>query len=106
MAGRLRHRVTVERRSEALDEFGQRVDVWTEIATAWAKVRPLSGREYLAASGVRAEITHEITMRYPIDVKPKDRVYFGTRLFDIDSVFTIDERNRFVVARAVENNDA
>jgi SPP1 family predicted phage head-tail adaptor len=106
MAGRLRHRVTVERRSEALDELGQRNNVWTAIATAWAKVRPLSGREFLSASGVRAEITHEITMRYPIDVKPKDRVLFGLRLFDIDSVFTVDERNRYVIARAIENNDA
>lgn len=105
MFGRMRHRVTIETQSTTVDAVGQRANTWTKVETVWCSVRPLSGREYLSASGPRAEITHEITFRYPVTVQPKDRILFGNRLFDVESVFTQDERGRYVTARAIENND-
>jgi SPP1 family predicted phage head-tail adaptor len=43
--GELDERVTFMRRDETKNAYGTLVPVDTEIATVWAKVRPMSGRE-------------------------------------------------------------
>jgi len=78
------------------DATGQQTETWSSIGSAYARVAPLRGREYLAASGEKANLTHEVTLRARNDVAlmPRDRVLFGTRLFDIQSVINVDERDR------------
>lgn len=78
------------------DATGQQTETWSNIGTAYARVAPLRGREYLAASGEKANLTHEVTMRARNDVSlmPRDRIQFGARLFDIQSVINVDERDR------------
>lgn len=45
MIGELDERVTFMRRDETKNAYGTLVPTNTEIATVWAKVRPMSGRE-------------------------------------------------------------
>lgn len=45
MIGELDERVTFKRRDETKNAYGTLVPADTEIATVWAKVRPMSGRE-------------------------------------------------------------
>lgn len=103
MIGRMRHRVQIQARSTAQDAAGQPVETWTTTATVWADVRPVSGREHWPESGERAELTHEISMRYGPTVTPKHRIVFGTRTFDIEHVFVKDERDRFLDIKVVEH---
>lgn len=97
-AGRLRHVVTLERQSATQDAMGQRVDVWTTIATVRASIEPLRGKEFIAASGERAELTTRIRIRYSGDVsglRPRDRVNHGGNLYDIVAPpINTDERDR------------
>ncbi len=91
-SGRLRHRVTIQSRSATMDAAGGQPDTWTDVATVWAGVEPLSGREYLAASANNAEVTHKVTMRHRDGVTAAQRLAFGIRRFDILAVMDRDER--------------
>ena len=87
-AGLLRNRVTIQTRSETTDDFGEIDFSWSNSATVWASVEPLSGREQAGAT-----VTHKITMRYKSGVNPKDRISFDSRTFEIESVRNYRERD-------------
>lgn len=84
-AGKLRHRVELQRASIAPDSHGDQVKTWSTLAEAWASIEQLSGREFLQASQVASDVTVRIRIRGRSDITltPKDRVKFGERLFDI-----------------------
>lgn len=86
--------VTLQRRGTTQDSAGQVVETWTEIQKAWASIDPIVGREYFNASGERAEVTHRVKIHYGPTVAPRDRVLYGSRVFDIKSGINIEERNR------------
>jgi SPP1 family predicted phage head-tail adaptor len=95
-AGRLRHRVAVQRATDGTDAYGDATPTWTTLATVWASVEPLTGREYFSAAHLQAEVTTRIVLR-PIDgvtLTPKDRVLYGARSFDILQVSDVGERGR------------
>jgi len=103
-AGRLRHRVTVQRATDSIDQYGDQTPTWASLGTVWASVEPLSGREYFAAAQMQSEVSTRIVIR-PISgvtLTPKDRVKFGSRYFDIQSVINRDERNRELQLLCVE----
>ena len=99
-SGDLRHRVTIQSRSTSQDSFGQELTTWSDVATVWAAVVPLTGRELLAAAAINAELTHTVTIRYqaqfanPIAMA-KMRIQYGTRLFNIQS--SIDQNERHIL---------
>jgi len=93
-AGPLRHRIVIEEATETQDTFGEPDVAWSTLATVWASIVPLTGREAVSIQQINAAIDHKITIRYLAGVVPKMRVTFGERAFDIVSVANIDERNR------------
>lgn len=84
-AGKLRHRVELQRVAVTIDTHGDQVKTWTTLAEVWASVEQLSGREFLQASASSSDITVRIRIRGRSDLvlTPKDRVKFGDRTFDI-----------------------
>ena len=94
-AGLLRHRVTIQQRETSKDAYGQDVITWSDLATVWARVSPLQGREYLTArqAVAVAEVTTRITARNRSDVTPDMRVVFGAHTYQIRSVIRPEERN-------------
>jgi len=46
------------------DSYGQEVTGWSTVATVWAAVEPINGREYLAAQQLNAETKVRIRLRY------------------------------------------
>ena len=96
-AGRMIHTITLERRSTTQDSTGQPLDSWSSLATVRADVQPVKGSEYFAGSGEKSDITHRVRIWYQsalADLAARDRVVFGSRYFDIQSVINVDERNR------------
>ena len=102
-AGRLRHRVTIQNYTESQNTFGETTKTWADYATIWAAIEPVKGREFWESQQVNAEITTKITMRYLAGVKPKMRVLDDNRIFEIDSVINVDERNRELQLLVKEN---
>lgn len=91
--GNLRHRITIQQISSTQDDYGQPIDEWTDIATVWASIEPITGREFFAADTINSEISHRIRMRYKPGILPSMRVKFKTRYFDIQSVINYNELN-------------
>lgn len=71
-AGRLRHRVRIEKLQYQLDshgdvyqdENGETRQDWVEVATVWAGVEPLSAREFMQSQATQSQITARIVIRY------------------------------------------
>jgi len=94
--GPLRQRVNIQARSATVDAFGQESETWATVATVWASVEPLSGRELLAAQQVQGETTHRVRMRYMAGVTTSSRVLFNLRPFDVRSVINKNEAGAFL----------
>lgn len=92
-AGKLRHRVTIQEPVVARNGFNEAITTWVTVATVWASVEPISGREFFAAEHVQSEITHRIRVRYRAGIAPTMRVVFNGRYLMIESVINYGERN-------------
>ena len=90
----LRKRITLQRRSTANDALGQEVLAWSDVATVFAQVEQLSGRELMTANAEYAENVARITIRFRTDVIEKMRILYGTAVYDITSVSDIDGTRR------------
>lgn len=103
--GALRHLVQLQRRATTQEStYGSQDTTWTTYATVYAAIEPLNGRELLAAEAVQSEVTHQITIRWNrgFTVKAADRVAFGARMFDVQDVINLNERNYEVDITAIE----
>ncbi len=86
IAHRLRHRVTIERKTAGEDAWGQPVEMWETVAIVPAEVWPLSGREYIAAQAEQAGVTTKITIRYQAGIEPAMRVLHDGKSYNIRAV--------------------
>jgi SPP1 family predicted phage head-tail adaptor len=98
-AGELRHRIAFQKRNASLDAFGGQLSTWSTIATVWADIRPMSGRELLAAQAINIDISHTVEIRYQLQFAgPKAvaamRILYGDRIFNIHSSIDPDERHK------------
>lgn len=100
--GPLRKRVTIQKRSQVQDAYGQPLTAWEDVATVWAAIEPISGRELLAAAAVQSEVTHQVILRYRPGVVSKMRIVYGSRIFDIQNVLDENERHRELTLLCVE----
>jgi SPP1 family predicted phage head-tail adaptor len=76
-AGRLRHRILIERYELAVDSNGEVIQdpnsgettgAWVEVATVWAEIKPLSVREFIAAQATQSKIEARVVLRYRPDL--------------------------------------
>jgi SPP1 family predicted phage head-tail adaptor len=72
-AGSLRYRLTIQAIDKTPTTAGETADVWSDIATVWASIDPLDGRELWIAKQQQATETHKITMRYRDDITAEMR---------------------------------
>lgn len=91
--GALRHRIVIEENVPARTPTGALAPNWTPVAERWAAIEPQSGREFVAARQVHSELTHIITVRGPLNVRPDMRVRLGQRILDIIAVMDVEERH-------------
>jgi SPP1 family predicted phage head-tail adaptor len=83
-AGELRHRVTIEESVEVQDdETGAITVVWSPVwVGVAAKVAPRSGREFIAAQQLQAEVNTLITFRWRSGLTTKHRIVHGERIYN------------------------
>ncbi len=73
-AGRLRHRVTIQRPESYRDPVGQVINQWVDVATVRAEVNMISGKERMASGQLFSEASVRIWLRYRPDVTAKNRI--------------------------------
>ena len=100
-AGLLDRRIRLERRFEETDTSGQSVVRWLPLATVWARVEPLGGREGFGQQQWVATGDVRFTIRWRDDVTPLHRVLHQGLAYDVVSVAEDGRREALlVVARA------
>lgn len=76
-AGKLRHRLLIQRPKETQNADGQIVPSslgpWEDVCEIWARVHELSGRELTAARQRQGQLTHEIEIRWRPGITDKMR---------------------------------
>lgn len=101
-AGNLRHRVAIQRNTATTaNDYGQIVPNWSTIATVWAAIDYLDGKEDIQAHEVVGRDRYKVTMRYT-DVTIRDRLLFGNRTFGIESIQNKLEKNAELVLKCIE----
>ncbi len=105
-AARLRHRVTIQQPVVAVNGYGERITTWSTVATVWAAVEPLRGREFFDAEQVQAEISHRVIMRYRAGMESTMRLLYATRVLHIGTIIDVDERHRELQLMCREMPDA
>lgn len=73
-AGRLRHRVKIQSKTETQDSNGDIEISWATVASVWAAIEPLSAREFIAASANQSQVVARIIIRYREDVTALMRI--------------------------------
>ncbi|MBD1373717.1 phage head closure protein [Hazenella sp. IB182357] len=94
MINQLRRRVTIQKSTKIKNSEGAFTTVWTDVATIWAGIKPLRGREYFQAAAVQAENTVRFHIRYRKGIEPAMRILYDSRIFDIQSVIDVNERHK------------
>lgn len=101
-AGRLRRRVALQRRVLTANTYGEQVETWETLATVWAAVEPVRGREFWAARQTLSEATARILIRHRSDVTTVERVADGAEAWDILSVVDPGSRSEYLELYAKE----
>ncbi len=101
-AGSLRHRVTLQRLTITQDSSsGDTTESWTDVATVWAAIEPLSARDFIAAQAEQSKVTARIVIRARDDVTAAMRVKHGQTLYDIEGVLPDKDSGREYITLAV-----
>jgi SPP1 family predicted phage head-tail adaptor len=97
-AGRLRERVTLQQPVTTQDGYGQDVETWADVASLWAGVEPLRGREYHEAQQHTNDVTVRVVIRRPpsIDIRPTWRVVHGATTYQIEAIIDPGSRGIFL----------
>jgi SPP1 family predicted phage head-tail adaptor len=95
-AGRLRHRVVIQRRIDSQDPVtGAVSSVW---ATVWdnvpAAIEDMSGRELLAAQAAQSEATSRVVLRFLDGITASHRIVHGDEVYNIKSPPLRDKESR------------
>lgn len=112
-AGNLRHRLTIQLKTETADGTGGFIETWPEKdwTEVWAGIIPLRGVELIEAMKLEGNVRHKIEMRYRRQlyslIAPSPvvkRLYWEKRerYFNIVSVINVRELNRKLEIMAEE----
>ena len=104
-SGELRHRIELLASTSVSDGMGGSTSGWSIFATVWSKIVPLRGRAFMEAKAAQSEVSHRIEMRHMKGVNAAMKVRHDGRIFSIDAVLNIGERNRDLHLMCVERSD-
>lgn len=91
-SGKLDRRVTIQRVAVVLDDFGGEIETWTDHATVWAQVLPVSDGERWRAEQVSATVSTRFRIRWGAGVRVTDQIIYEGRTYDIVGVKEIGRR--------------
>jgi SPP1 family predicted phage head-tail adaptor len=112
--GKFDKRITLQSRSATLDAYGQELNSWSNVATIWANIKPIGGREKLRSMAVESDLTHTVAIRYDKRFLPPTKVdawrisYVtpaATRIFNIIGARDVDEERRYIIFDCTEGNE-
>jgi SPP1 family predicted phage head-tail adaptor len=99
--GELRTEIVLEACATVPDGFGGFSEVWTEAATLFARIEPVSAASVFGADQTLETTTHRITLRHRASVASGMRLTKQERI-EIVTVHDPDESGRYLVCKVKE----
>ena len=96
MIGDLRHRITIQYQVKVPDGLGGFTVTWTDAATVWAAIWPVSASEAVQAQQAAMTITHRIRIRYRAVMKAEWRIAYAGMYFNIVSIIDPNTAHRWL----------
>jgi len=93
-AADLHHRMTFQQNTNVVNTMGETVATWVDFVTLWSGIEPLTGKRFWEAKEAQAEVDGIIHTRWYPGITAAMRIKFGTRIFKIQALINVDERNR------------
>ena len=85
-AGRLNRRCQLQSPSQSVDELGQPIPGWTDVATVWASIRHLSGVESIKADAAVSTVRASIRIRWRPGLNAGMRVVHDAQVYNVEAV--------------------
>ena len=85
-AGRLNRRCVLQSPAQSVDEIGQPIPGWTDVATVWADIRLKSGLEAIKAGAPVSTVQASIRVRYRAGITAGMRVVHNLQVYEILAV--------------------
>jgi SPP1 family predicted phage head-tail adaptor len=105
-SGRLRHRLLLQSQSGSTNEYGEVEPGWTDEATVWGAIEPLSMREFSAQDQTQNETTVRVILRYRSDIDESWRVLDTAdspmTVYTIHGIINENKRDRMLELRCSE----
>jgi SPP1 family predicted phage head-tail adaptor len=101
-SGSLRHRISIQAKTETRDARGGIIETWATVATRWGSIEPLSARELMQAQQVDAQVSHRVILRHYETLTHEHRLEKAGRIFHISAVTNPLERGKETVILAME----
>ena len=80
---KLSERVTLQQKSVTKNGIGEELVTWADIATVWAEVIPLRGREFFAANQIQQAADIRVRIRERAGLTPDLRLVWKSQPYDI-----------------------
>lgn len=106
-AGTMRHPIAVQRAMSSVDDSGAPQNTWIHAFDGWASIDPSGTNESIVDGGTMAIQSLVLRTRHNPEyaVKAQDRIIFDSRVFEVESVTNIAERDRELVLVCREHAD-
>jgi len=85
-AGLLNRRCTLQSPSQSVDEIGQPIPGWTDVATLWGDIRMKSGLEAIKAGAPVSVVQASIRVRYRAGITAGMRIVHNLQAYNIVAV--------------------
>jgi len=82
-AGELNKRITLQAKSVEDNSIGGYTETWNDLATVWASVEPLQGKELLQAQQMNSVVSTKIKIRYRKGITSDMRISYGGKYYNI-----------------------
>lgn len=102
--GAMRSTVEIQSRTRTGDGAGGVESQWTTVETRRAQIVSKRGQERLEGMQIEDQISHIFTFRYRADktITAAQRLRYDNRIFNINAVINLDERNRYLMVYCKE----
>ncbi len=102
--GKMQHRLQLQSKTATADGAGGTSGAFTTFATVFGRIEAQGGGERFFGDQIEPRTTHKITIRFRRDLKVTHRILYSftvdgakyTRLFNINRILNIGERDKYL----------
>lgn len=107
--GELRNQIQIQQRTSSQTGTGAPMTTWITVLSTQAAIKTASSREAYQAMQFTAQVSHLIKIRWPgtgVTIQGGQQVLFGSRVFKLQTVENVLERNRVLLLHCLEIDGA